>query len=272
MNLRAVILLTCILGLAHPLRADVVAARKAFARQLDSDVIQAKVKKVYVADFTDESGKFSVLGRFFAATFAQLLNERSMGYSVVDRAGVRRSLSKSGQPDQQPADPGALAKVLSGIGADAILWGKISITQNVATIDVVMRTLSSENLVGGRYQESLDGELKADLEASQSGSIFYYAGLDGVSPPKCLQCPMPYWPVGQGSPSREGNVILSILVTPEGTADQMRVAQSLDPVFDKAALECVRDWRFEPSRDAEGNVVPVRLPVQITFKRRWRLN
>jgi hypothetical protein len=133
-----------------------------------------------------------------------------------------------------------LAKLVSDIGADGILWGKVSVNQNVATIDLVMRDPLGKELAQRRYEEKLDGELRADLEASQSGSIFYYAGLDGVSPPKCLYCPVPEWPLGQGSPGREGDVVLSILVTLEGKADQMRVAQTLDPVFDRAALECVR--------------------------------
>jgi len=148
------------------------------------------------------------------------------------------------------------------MGADGILWGKVSVNQSVATIDLVMRDTLGKELAQRRYEEELDGELRANLEASQPGSVFYYAGLDGVSPPKCLYCRVAEWPLGQGSPSREGDVVLSILVTLEGNADQMRIAQTLDPVFDWAALECVRSWRFEPAKDAEGKPVPVRLPVR----------
>jgi TonB family protein len=82
---------------------------------------------------------------------------------------------------------------------------------------------------------------------------------------------MPEWPVGRGSPSREGNVVLWTLVTLEGKAEQMRVAESLNAVFDEAALECLRSWRFEPAKDADGKSVPVRVPVQITFKMRWQI-
>jgi TonB family protein len=250
---------------------DVVTARKAFVRELDKDILQARVKNIYVSDFTDESGKFSFLGRFFAATFAQLLDEGAMGFAVIDRPQVRRNLSDAGQADRQPADPDALAKVISEIGADAIVSGTVALNGNAATLNIFMRTPSGKELAKLRYDENLNGVLRADLEASQSGSIFYSAGLDGVSLPKCVQCPAPDWPTGQGSPGRDGNVVLSILVTAEGNAAQMRVAESLDPVFDKAALECVRSWVFEPAQDADGNPVPVRLPVQITFKRSWQL-
>lgn len=250
---------------------DVVTARKTFVRELDKDILQARVKKIYVSDFTDESGKFSFLGRFFAATFAQLLDEGAMGFTVIDRAQVRRSLSNAGQADRQPADTDALAKVISDMDADAIVSGTIALNGNAATLNVVMRTPSGKDLAKLSYNENLNSVLRADLEASQSGSIFYTAGLDGVSLPNCVQCPAPDWPTGQGSPGRDGNVVLSILVTTEGNAAQMRVAESLDPVFDKAAFECVRSWVFEPAQDADGNPVPVRLPVQVTFKRNWQL-
>lgn len=61
-------------------------------------------------------------------------------------------------------------------------------------------------------------------------------------------------------------MVLSILVTVQGKADQMSVVQSLDPAYDRAVVDEVRMWRFEPAEDAEGKLVPVRVPVQITFK------
>ena len=240
MNIRTATLLACILALAHPLPTDVVAARKAFARQLDNDLMQSKVTKVYVADFTDESGKSSFLGRFFAATFAGMLEEGAMAFTVVDRAEVRRSFTGSGRPDQLSADTVAIAKRASEMGVDAIISGTISTNGTSVIVDVVLRTPTGKDLAKRQYEEILNSELRADLEANQSGSVFCFAGVDGVSLPECLQCPPPDWPTGQGSPGRDGNVILSVLVTTEGNAAQMRVVDSLDPVFDKAAFECVR--------------------------------
>jgi TonB family protein len=250
---------------------DFVAARKAFVRELDDIAVQSKLKKIYVSDFTDESGKFSFLGRFYAATFAGMLDEGSMGFAVIDRAEVRRRLGESGPGNEHSVDPAAIATLVSEMGADAIVLGTTVMNGNAVTLNVVVRTQTGKELAKLRYEENLNGVLRADLEESHSGSVFYTAGIDGVSLPKCVQCPAPDWPTGQGSPGRDGNVVLSILVTLEGNAAQMRVAESLDPVFDKAALECVRSWVFQPAQDADGNPVPVRLPVQVTFKRRWQL-
>ena len=90
MNLRRVMLLVCVLAFAQQANADVFHARRAFVQELCNDVWQSKVQHVYVPDFTDESGKFSSLGRYFAATFAEMLDEASMEFTVVDRVQVRR--------------------------------------------------------------------------------------------------------------------------------------------------------------------------------------
>jgi hypothetical protein len=33
----------------------------------------------------------------------------------------------------------------------------------------------------------------------------------------------------------------------------------------------VRTWRFEAAKDSDGKFVPVRVPVQITFKMHWQI-
>ena len=86
-----------------------------------------------------------------------------------------------------------------------------------------------------------------------------------------MSCPSPPYPLGQGSPAREGRVVLTVLITVEGTADQVRLAESLEPAFDRAAVEGVRSWRFAPARDPDGKLVPVRVPVEITFKQHWQV-
>jgi TonB family protein len=264
------VLLVGLLALVRPANANDVADRRNFAQSLSKQVVRSGIKKVYVADFTDGSGNQFILGSFFAGTFSAMLEESS-GFTVVSRINAHRYLNSSGQADQDIATPGVLAKLVSAMGPDAILCGKVAVNQGIATIDVAMRDVAGKDLFQAQYVERLNSELLADFDAIQAGSMFHYVGVDGVSFPKCSYCPAPEWPVGQGSPSREGNVILAVLVTLDGKADQMSVLQTLNPVFDRAALECVRTWRFEPAKDADGNSVPVRLPVQVTFKMRWHL-
>jgi TonB family protein len=270
MKSRTLVLLIGLLALVRPANANDVADRRSFAQSLSKQIIRLGIKKVYVVDFTDGSDNQFILGRFFAGTFSEMLDESS-GFTVVSRINAHRYLSKSGRTDQDLAAPEVLANLVSEMGPDGILRGKVVVNQGIATVEVTMRDVAGKDLFQAQYVEKLNSELRADLDAIREGSTFHYVGVDGVSFPKCVYCPAPEWPVGQGSPSREGNVTLSVLVTLEGKADQMSVVETLNPVFDRAALERVRTWRFEPAKDADGNPVPVRLPVQVTFKMRWQI-
>jgi TonB family protein len=234
--------------------------------------VQPGLRRIYIPDFTDSSGRQVALGWYFAATFSALLNDNAKGFAVVSRVDVHRYLGKSGRTDRDVSTPNVLAKLVTDFNLDAILWGSVSVNQDVATIILTMRDPLGKELFQSRYEERLNSDLRADFDASPSGAAVYFAGLDGILVPRCLFCPSPQYPVGQGSRSLEGDVVLSVLVTIDGKPDQIRLVQTLGPAFDRAAMEDVRSWRFEPGKDSDGNSVPVRVPVQVTFKIHWQVH
>jgi TonB family protein len=270
-KVRGLVVLACVLAFARTARPDDLEKRKAFALQLIRNIERSGLHKIYLPDFTDTSGRQIILGRFFAGTFSTLLDDNPRDFAVIRRNSVHRYLAKSGWADHNLSTADVFAKLASEFSPDAIVWGSVSVNQDVATIDLIVRDPLGKELFRNRYEEKLNTDLRDDFEVGQSGADFYFAGLDGVTVPKCLYCPIPHYPVGQGSRSLEGDVVLSVLVTLEGKPDQIRVVQKLGPDFDRAAIEDVRSWRFEPSKDADGNFVPVRLPVQVTFKMHWQV-
>jgi protein TonB len=63
----------------------------------------------------------------------------------------------------------------------------------------------------------------------------------------------------------QGSVRLDVVVTREGIAGDVRVAQSLDAGgLDEEAISAVRQWRFEPGRLA-GVPVDVMVTVVMDF-------
>jgi TonB family protein len=269
-KVRGLVVLVCVLALARTARPDDLEKRKAFAQQLTRNIARSGLHKIYLPDFTDTSGRQIILGRFFAGTLSKLVDDNPRDFAVISRINVHRYLAKSGWTDRDLSTADVFAKVASEFSPDAIVWGSVSVNQDVATIDLIVRDPLGKELFRNQYEEKLNPDLREDFEAGQSVADFYFVGLDGVTLPKCLHYPIPYYPVGQGSRSLEGDVVLSVLVTLEGKPDQIRVVQKLGPDFDRAAIEDVKSWRFEPSKDADGNFVPVRLPVQVTFKMRWQ--
>jgi TonB family protein len=64
----------------------------------------------------------------------------------------------------------------------------------------------------------------------------------------------------------QGNVQAEIVVNEAGLVSEARVVRSV-PMLDEAALEAVRNWRFEPAM-VDGRAVPVRMVVTVNFTTR----
>ena len=263
------VFLISFLSLSGTGRADDFENKKAFAEQLTNDIVRSGLRKIYVPDFTDSLAGRVTLGRYFAASVSTLLNDNAKGFAVASRVEVHRYLRASGRTDRDLSTPDVLAKLMSDLGLDAILWGSISMNRDEVTINLVARNSLGKELFKNQRHERLSPILQSDFTA-QVDTDFYFVGLDGITMPKCLYCPIPPYPIGQGNRSLEGDVILSVLVTVDGKPDQIRIVQKLGPDLDRAAIEGVQSWRFSPSKDPYGRLVPVRLPVQITFKMHWQ--
>jgi TonB family protein len=73
----------------------------------------------------------------------------------------------------------------------------------------------------------------------------------------------PVYPQQAKDASVQGVVILEIIVSADGSVSEARVLRSI-PMLDDAALECVRQWRYEPTL-LNGAPVPVIMTVTVNF-------
>lgn len=92
---------------------------------------------------------------------------------------------------------------------------------------------------------------------------------DAVQPPSPLaeQSPSPAYPPEAMRRGESGTVVVAVEVDAAGapvSVDIERRSGSRD--LDRAAVQAVSRWRFEPARDASGNPVMGRLSVPIDFK------
>ncbi len=91
----------------------------------------------------------------------------------------------------------------------------------------------------------------------------YRAGGD-VSKPRLVYRVEPKYTPEALAERVEGMVVLSVVVTPEGTATEFKVVKSLDKGLDAQAIQAVRQWKFEPGRKS-GKPVPVLATIETTF-------
>jgi protein TonB len=76
--------------------------------------------------------------------------------------------------------------------------------------------------------------------------------------------PKPHYPYSARQEGRQGTVLLAVLVDEEGQSQSLEVSRSSGvEALDKAAIEAVRRWRFNPARDGDKKVPSwVKIPIE----------
>ena len=87
----------------------------------------------------------------------------------------------------------------------------------------------------------------------------------GLRAPKALYHPDPEYTDRASKKKISGMVLLSIVVTREGTVRDAKVTSSLDKDLDRQALTAVSSWKFQAAIK-DGKPVPVRIAVETDFR------
>jgi TonB family protein len=85
-------------------------------------------------------------------------------------------------------------------------------------------------------------------------------------PPRLVDAPDPDYPESHLGLGIEPVVELHVTVEPDGAVSDAHVEHAGDPEFDRAAVEAVRRWRFEPARRGD-RPVRARVRVAVRFRR-----
>lgn len=254
---------------AFPVRSDGDKDRKAAATYLAKEIEQAQFHKVYVADFLDASGVRTEKGCYFASDFSTKLAKDAGHFEVVNRLQAQKQLNELHISARDLQQPETLSKAAQVLGADAVLVGTAKVTATDADLLFSLRDAASGKEVSAfEYHEKLRPLFEADFPAVEveSDHLFYFPNLDGVSNPKCIYCPNPSYTDKARANKYQGSVLLSVLVDEKGAIRDMRVVQ--DPGYGLAqkAIDSLKKWHMEPSRDPQGNSVAVRVAIETVFR------
>lgn len=91
------------------------------------------------------------------------------------------------------------------------------------------------------------------------------AGRNGVSAPKCVYCPPAEYTDKARKAKLQGTVGLAVIVNADGTVRDVSVTKSLEDGLDASAVKTVKKWEFKPAVDRDGNPVPVKVNVEVSF-------
>lgn len=130
--------------------------------------------------------------------------------------------------------------------------------KTVAHMLVVIILVGSSLLIA---QESSD----KTTTSTDQGNFVYEPRTKGITPPRAIYQPNPEYTDKARKKKLNGVVVVSLIVTPEGTARDVKVIKSLDDGLDKNAVAAVSTWRFDPATK-DGKPVAVRVPVEVQFR------
>jgi protein TonB len=115
----------------------------------------------------------------------------------------------------------------------------------------------------GNAAEAAMADATNALIGDVGGSVMNEDAVD--DPPRPSEQSPPSFPARARQLGLSGWVTLSFVVDVDGSVQDVHVVESDPPdVFDDAAMEAARGWRFEPGRD-EGNPVAVRVRQTLRF-------
>ena len=105
-------------------------------------------------------------------------------------------------------------------------------------------------------------------EGGGTGGGVYQIG-NGVTSPDILYKTSPQYTAEAMRAKIQGVTLLSGVVMPDGTLQDVRIARSLDSTFglDQEAIKCVRQWRFRPGTRF-GKPVAVAVTIEVAFNLR----
>jgi len=114
-------------------------------------------------------------------------------------------------------------------------------------------------VAGGIVGGQIDGVAAAG--ASSPGPL--RVGGGGIKPPRKIKHVKPVYPQSALSDQARGTVVIEATIGADGTVQAVTVVHSV-PALDRAALDAVRQWEYEPSR-LNGAPVAVMMTVVVNF-------
>jgi TonB family protein len=256
-------------GFATAAWASVDGGRKAAAKTLAKEIERAQFHKVYVADFLDSAGARNDKGCFFSSTFSTNLLKEAHNFAIVNRIQAQKQLNDLHISPQDFQQPETLSKAAAALGADAVLVGTVDISSKDIKLFLSLRDAASGKVVHSMdYRERVEAALLGYFPAFENAAAhaYLFPNLDGVSAPKCVDCPDPPYTDEARHNRFEGSVTLSVVVDEEGTIRNVRVVQDPGYGLVQQSIEVLKKWRMEPSRDPQGIPLTVRVGIEFSFR------
>jgi TonB family protein len=104
-------------------------------------------------------------------------------------------------------------------------------------------------------------ELKKKIEELEKGAV---KAWNTVNPPRLLHRVDPVYPPEAKKAQLAGSVVLNVRTDGQGNVQQVMVLRSSDAIFNQAAIDAVKQWKYEPYIQ-EGRPTDLVFTVNVRF-------
>lgn len=170
---------------------------------------------------------------------------------------------------QQIAAPTAIKDLRPKFPAEATLLGPdLKLPSPLTSIGDPLAALNNGSL-GGGYGTGIGEGTGGGYGAGEGGGFgggVYNAGRNGVGIPVCYYQPDPQYSEEARKAKYQGIVVLQGIVTLEGRITNISVVKGPGMGLEENAVAAVKTWRCKPANGPNGKPVPVRVPIEVTFR------
>ena len=235
------------------------------SKRLSKRISDIMIKTVVVADITDSHGTACPEGLYLADLLSAYLIQPGRKLRVVNRDLLRgtRAVQKITARDLTSSE--TLHKIGTAIVVDAVVFGTVEKSERKLTVSVFAKRVSDGRLLGSEnaaVERSAFFDSLTRYSATPTLAEPQRVGGNGVTPPECLDCPVPQFRHRADASSR---AMLSVGVSSEGRVVAVKVLRGAGPEFADEAWGMLRVFRYNPAHDRSGQPVAVSIFVEIFF-------
>ncbi len=234
-----------------------------------------KTAKLLVADFCAKGGGVTPLGTHLADKFSEALSKHAPNLTVMPRTEFLKSLKTQWIVPADFRNPLVARYLAFAAGVQFVVLGihsrsgdsielrlKVISTKNGETVgevkQVIPLDLDEKNLLGRAMPESSEYE--------NAGMRLPKAGVGGYTEPNCETCPQPPFTQEARDAKASGDVILRVLVEPDGSVRILAVLLGASFGLTKQAAQAVSKWKLKPARGPDGKPAAVAMDIEVVFR------
>jgi TonB family protein len=244
------------------------------AQRIAKPLQKGHARKILIAELTGPEGQTHPLGNWLAVQLSARLKENFPSLDILDQPPLKTDLK--GAVDSPGSEPSSATsqenEAARKLGAKVLITGTFAkASKGIGVSLSALRLDRSPVLLGDTtglipISDEITA-LSADPIPSLKAGVVR-SGIGGVSLPTCIYCPSPDYSEEARAAKYQGTVTLLVTVTTDGRAGNIVVVKSPGLGLEEKSIRAVRDWRFKPAIDAEGNLIAAIVPIEVTFRLR----